>query len=153
MYGTSQKLYILVEALLYIAHHPAMQPLSGKKLSDALHVPPRYLELWMQSLVKANILRSIRGPRGGYMLALDRREIRMDDILRACAAEQEQDMPPSSIQKTLVRPLFLHAQEAYRTALAGVTLDQLCDRALVHGLSRTLALDKHYSTDRLDFSI
>ena len=154
MYATSHKLYILVEALLYIAYYPAMQPLGGKKLSSVLNIPPRYLELWMQSLVRANILRSIRGPRGGYMLARDRRDIRMDEVLRAFdhGMPKEGANPPSTVQEKIVGPMFEQAEQAYRQALSSITLEQLCDKALISGLSSSLMLERQVY-ERLDFSI
>lgn len=156
MYTISHKLYILVEALLYIAHYPAMQPLGGKKLSSALNIPPRYLELWLQSLVRAQILRSIRGPRGGYMLARDKRDIRMDEVL--LAFNQSSETPSlkatySLLQHNVIIPLFAQAEQAYLLALSTMTLEQLCDRIFVQGLSSQLVLDRHTITERLDFSI
>ena len=155
MYGTSHKLYILVEALLYIAHYPSMQPLGGKKLSTVLNIPPRYLELWMQSLVRANILRSIRGPRGGYMLARDRRDIRMDEVLLAFDHHQPKEIPsgpPSGLRQKIISPLFEQAERAYLHAFSTMTLEQLCDQAFIHGFSSSLILER-FTYERLDFSI
>ncbi|HYC94104.1 MAG TPA: Rrf2 family transcriptional regulator, partial [Sphingomicrobium sp.] len=46
-------------------------------------VPPKYLELIMLDLKKARLVRSTRGPRGGYVLACDPAAISFGDVLRA----------------------------------------------------------------------
>ena len=47
----------------------------------------------MQKLVRAGILRGVRGPRGGYLLAREKRRITVADI---CAALAEEDEIPAS---------------------------------------------------------
>jgi Rrf2 family protein len=152
---TPNKLNVLVEALLYIAHHSSMQPLGGKKLADILDVPPRYLELLLQSLVKATILRSIRGPRGGYMLARERRSIYMNEVVLAVGNEKpaKDDSRPSIAQKELVQPLFIYAHHAYLAALGEITLEDLCNKTQQMELTHLFALKKHEVPQRLDFSI
>ena len=43
----------------------------------------------LQALVRLGILKGIRGPRGGYELARERRRITADDILRAAGTVDE----------------------------------------------------------------
>src|SRR5262249_43631768 len=46
-----------------------------KEITARQGVPQRYLEQVMQQLVRAGILKGVRGPRGGYRLAPGRRRI------------------------------------------------------------------------------
>ena len=46
-------------------------------------IPDRYLEQMLTDLRKAGILRSIRGPRGGYQLARPATELTIAEIGRA----------------------------------------------------------------------
>jgi Rrf2 family transcriptional regulator, iron-sulfur cluster assembly transcription factor len=159
MHGTSQKLYVLVEALLYIAYNSTMQPLGGKKLADILDVPPRYLELLLQALVREKILRSVRGPRGGYMLARERRMIRMDDVFLAIEQdrlerhEREAPVRQSVAYEKLVMPMFEAAEAAFVAELGKVTLDDLCDKTQRMDLAHLFVFRKQESIPRLDFSI
>ena len=45
-------------------------------------IPRRYLEQVLQQLVRAGILTGVRGPRGGYRLARERRRITVGEIVR-----------------------------------------------------------------------
>ena len=47
----------------------------------------------LQALVRVGILKGIRGPRGGYELARERRRITADDILRAAGTIEDAGDP------------------------------------------------------------
>jgi Rrf2 family transcriptional regulator, iron-sulfur cluster assembly transcription factor len=154
MYATSPKLTTLVEALLYIAHHPPAQPLGGKKLAALLEVSPRYLELLLQELVKEGMLRSVRGPRGGYMLAKERSNILMSNVWLAAKEKPTTTYETTSvITEKLVNPLFERAHAAYLHALASISLEDLCQSAERQRLSSLLMLKKSPISEKLDFSI
>lgn len=155
MNSVSNKLYILVEALLYIAFNNTMQPLGGKKLASILDVSPRYLEPLLQALVRAQLLRSVRGPRGGYMLAVQAELLRMDDVLSAIEQDRpDKHMPEfSQANRQLVQPLFAHARNAYLEALGGITLDDLCRQATTQQLQDVFACSKKNDEPKLSYSI
>ena len=46
------------------------------------------LEQVLQQLVRADILRGVRGPRGGYRLARERRRISLGEVVRVLLNEQ-----------------------------------------------------------------
>ena len=56
----------------------------------------------LQTLVRANILKGVRGPRGGYELARERRRITAGDIVRAAMQESEEETPPPMPRSRLV---------------------------------------------------
>ena len=58
-------------------------PVSAKALAARHNLPPRHLETVLQALVRHGILKGVRGPRGGYELARERRRITAGDIVRA----------------------------------------------------------------------
>jgi Rrf2 family transcriptional regulator, iron-sulfur cluster assembly transcription factor len=155
MLGISQKLYVLVEALIFIAYNGESNPLGGKKLAAILHVPPRYLEPLLQALVRAQILRSTRGPRGGYMLARERRQISLDEVLLAMELmRHDKDAPLrfSHANETLVQPLFAHARGAYIHELGRYTLEDICAMVQEAELTSTFVVQDHDDV-RYDFSI
>ena len=56
--------------------------MQSQDIARRLVLPRRYLEQVMQQLVRAGILRGVRGPRGGYRLARDRRRVSVGDVVR-----------------------------------------------------------------------
>ena len=69
----TKKLMFAIEAVLDIAYHASDLPVQSKEIADRQGIPRRYLEQVLQQLVHAEILRGVRGPRGGYRLAKERR--------------------------------------------------------------------------------
>jgi Rrf2 family protein len=52
------------------------------RIAQTQRVPPKYLELIMVELKKAGLVKSTRGPRGGYVLAREPGEISFGSIVR-----------------------------------------------------------------------
>jgi Rrf2 family protein len=71
-----------VRALFDIALHADEGPTQIKDISVRQAIPPRFLEQIFQDLRRAGIVTSRRGPRGGYQLARDPRDIRIGDVVR-----------------------------------------------------------------------
>jgi Rrf2 family iron-sulfur cluster assembly transcriptional regulator len=70
-----------MHGILYLAQkdRSVVTPLS--EISDAQAIPEKFLAKIFQSLSKAGIVRSHRGVRGGFTLAMDPREIKVKDVL------------------------------------------------------------------------
>ena len=54
-----------------------------REVADREHISQKYLEQLVRPLMKADLLKSVRGKGGGYMMAKDPAEVRAGDILRA----------------------------------------------------------------------
>jgi Rrf2 family protein len=106
---------------------------SAKALAARHSLPARHLEPVLQALVRMGILRGIRGPRGGYELARERRRITADDILRAAGTIEEAGDPPatagSALLKDVVLPAVGQAERAFSVALNRISLDELVRKA------------------------
>ena len=63
--------------------------MSLKDIADKEQLPIKYLEKIMALLVKANLVKSIRGKDGGYTLAKDASEYSIGEILRASEGNLE----------------------------------------------------------------
>ena len=96
------------------------RPIQEKALAMHLQVAERYLEPLLQALVRHTILKSTRGPRGGYDLAREERRITADDIVRAASTLTDRDWTPlaDSALLTSVMPLLGQAEHAFSDALA-----------------------------------
>ena len=67
----------------YIARHQKDGIVLSQTISKEYKIPLEYLLKIMQQLVRANILRSKRGPRGGFTLARTTNKITLLDIIEA----------------------------------------------------------------------
>ena len=129
----SHRSVLALAAVVDIAVHARPLPVAAKTLAARHNLPPRHLETVLQALVRHGILKGVRGPRGGYELARERRRITAADVVRAAmtAAGEEPGAPPPSsrLVEVVVAPVVQQAEEAFLAALAAVTVEDLCQRA------------------------
>ena len=111
--------------------HHRDRPVSAKSLAERHDLPARHLEPVLQALVRDGILKGIRGPRGGYQLARERRRITADDILRAAGTieEDETARSGSNLLNDVVRPAVAQAEKAFSLALSHINIEDLTRRA------------------------
>jgi Rrf2 family protein len=113
-----------------VALHGSERPVSARKLAARHNLPTRHLEPVLQALVHEGIFNGVRGPRGGYELARERKRISVADILRAAGSIQdEDDVPASRILEQAVLPALADAERAFATALGRLSLDDITRRA------------------------
>ena len=72
-----------VRAMLDLALQPTGEPTLIKDISKRQGISDLYLEQLFNRLKTAGLLRSIRGPKGGFMLNKPAAEIKLIDILEA----------------------------------------------------------------------
>jgi Rrf2 family transcriptional regulator, iron-sulfur cluster assembly transcription factor len=121
---------LALAAVADIAIHARPQPVAAKALAARLDLPPRHLETLLQALVRANILKGLRGPRGGYELTRERRRITAAEILRAVMEDPEPAPDKEgALVADVVVPLIAGAEKAFLAQLEKVTIDDLCRRA------------------------
>jgi len=70
-------------AVGYIAKHKEKPIILSQSISKEYNIPLEYLLKILQQLVRANVLRSKRGPRGGFNLAKPAKKITMLEIIEA----------------------------------------------------------------------
>ncbi|AWN40406.1 Rrf2 family transcriptional regulator [Methylobacterium durans] len=123
------RLRLATAAVIDIALHARPQPVNARVLSARHGLPPRHLETVLQALVRHGLLKGVRGPRGGYELARERRRISVGDIARAAGSLEEEDGATSSPMGAIVEPTIRAAQAAFLSALDAVTVEDLCRQA------------------------
>ena len=93
---------LAIAAVIDIALQARSGPVAAKALASRHRLPPRHLEPVLQALVSHGILKSVRGPRGGYELAREWSRITADEILRAAGTvddiESQADRPIEAAQ-------------------------------------------------------
>lgn len=128
----SKKQFYAVEAVLYIACHGKTQPIASRELAEKQDLPPRYLEHVLQTLVHTGILRSVRGPQGGYLLGRERRRLTLRDIIDTLSVEEPTlgDCPPATPLGTrILWPVCTKSAETMLAQLAEIDLATLCEQA------------------------
>lgn len=151
MLDPTKKLVYAVETVVDIAYNGGSEPLRSREIAKRQGVPPRYLEQVMQRLVHAGVLRGVRGPRGGYLLARERRRITLGQIARVVRELENMDeIEPSDggseMANQVLRPIWNEMREEMINRLDKITIEDLCCQA--SGLSIVRISDK-----KLDYTI
>jgi len=123
-----------IEAVLDIAYHSSAEPVQSRDITRRQGIPRRYLEQALQHLVRNGLLIGVRGPRGGYRLARERRRITIGDIVRVVSEMESnnqliEDTPGSELGHKVVRPLWLDLRNEMMARLDKMSVDDLCSHA------------------------
>ncbi|MBM3616966.1 MAG: Rrf2 family transcriptional regulator [Alphaproteobacteria bacterium] len=137
-----RKLYYAVEAVVYIAYHSDKTPISSRDIARMQGLPARHLEQIMQKLVHGKVLRGMRGPKGGYVLAKSAKSITLAEI---CYLVNDEDIIQSTPQTTdignhIVRPFWSNLHNEIAAKLDGIDIASLCAEAVEKKLPKLTAL-------------
>jgi Rrf2 family iron-sulfur cluster assembly transcriptional regulator len=140
-----------LRALFDIAYHSAGLSTQVKDISARQAISPRYIEQIFQKLKRAGIVRSVRGPSGGYYLARKIDEITVGDVVRAtegpvelvhCSGTKTKPTKQCGrILKCPVKDVWTEASSRLMAYLDSITLQDLCKAAQLKGVERLI--DKH----------
>jgi Rrf2 family protein len=97
------------------------------------------LEQALQHLARDNILIGVRGPRGGYRLARERRRISVADVIRVVQViekneNKDDELLESDLGRKVVQPLWSELQVEMTARLEDLSIDDLCTRAKDEGV-------------------
>ncbi len=122
---------LAIAAVVDVALNARGRPVSARKLAQRHNLPSRHLEPVLQALVHEGIFHGIRGPRGGYELARERKRISVADMLRAAGTVEEDndDRHGSRVLDEAVLPALADAERAFTTALARLNVEDIARRA------------------------
>jgi len=123
-------------ATLDIALHARARPVSSRQLAARYDLPPRRLESLLQALVRAGVLRSLRGPLGGYELARERRRLTLAEITQVALRAEAEEEGRDAVEKRLDGVLEEIEAELY-ARLERISLDDLAARAARIGYGAT----------------
>ncbi len=134
-----------LRALFDIAYNSGNLPAQIQDISRRQEISPRYLEQIFQSLKKAGILKSKRGPQGGYCLSRSSDEITVRDIITATEGDLAlvDCVSPKRKKKECVfngccvtQTIWEEASAKLNDYFATLTLKSLCERGQAMGLKR-----------------
>jgi Rrf2 family protein len=134
---------------------PAGEPISSGRLAELYKLPPAYLNKQLQCLVRAGVLQSVSGPRGGFqlarrpdrisvldvVLAIEGRELafRCEGIMGKCPGG---DADEDYLRSCIISQSMRQAELAWRTELARQTvagIAQSLERRFPEARATTLA--------------
>ncbi len=140
-----------LRALFDIAYHSAGLSTQVKDISARQGISPRYIEQIFQKLKRAGIVKSVRGPSGGYYLARTPEEIKVGDVIRATEGNidlvfclNHNKSATKACERAVhcvARDIWLEASTRLMAYLDSVTLQDLCRQAQQKGIERLI--DKH----------
>ncbi len=140
MFDQSEKLQVAIEAVLYIALNGIDGPVQSRDITRRQSIAPRYLEPILQRLGRAGVVEGIRGPKGGYRLARERRRVTVGEIVRTIL---DSEQPPgerrhalqSDLGQHVVGPFWTQCEQEFLAQLDQLTVEELCRRARAAGLA------------------
>ena len=133
---------VAVSVMLDVAFHGGRAAtVSAADIAERLGLARRGMEPLLQTLSRAGLLESVRGPRGGYRLGRPRRDITLADIVAAAVADDAEptDGPSGRLQTAVIDRLWAELEEQARAQMAALTLDDLIRRAAAAGMRRPAA--------------
>ncbi len=119
---------------LHLARKNSAGPVTGREIAENEKLPSDYVEQIMLRLRRAEIVKSTRGAKGGYMLARSPEEISVKDVLQAselatfdlhCISHPVNEERCSDSGDCSIRPVWVLLQQRIDEVLAGVRLSDL----------------------------
>ncbi|MCM2356867.1 MAG: Rrf2 family transcriptional regulator [Geobacteraceae bacterium] len=135
-----------LRALFDIAYNSGNLPAQIQDISRRQDISPRYLEQIFQGLKKVGILKSKRGPQGGYFLTRSPEEITVKDIVIAteggmalvdCVSSKRKKKNACTFEGCCVtQTVWDEATARLNDYFATLTLKTLCEKGQAMGLKR-----------------
>jgi Rrf2 family protein len=124
-----------VRAIIELAQNDSNKPLQLKIIAQRQDISVKYLEQLMAVLRSAGFVRSIRGSKGGYVLAKAPNQIKLNDVLHrlegtvATVECVEHEDYCSRSADCAARYLWTQVEQAIDNVLGAITLQDLVDKA------------------------
>ncbi len=116
--------------MIDIAHYGNNEPLPLTQVAKRQDVSLNYLEQLAIKLKKAGLLRSVKGPGGGYILAKDQHDITVYEMLHCLESDlsvsgTQEEAKQSGVLRMLKSQLWDELDARNQEFLRGVTLADL----------------------------
>jgi Rrf2 family transcriptional regulator, iron-sulfur cluster assembly transcription factor len=130
-----------VTAMLDLAFHSQIKPVTLTDIAARQTISLSYLEQLFSRLRRANMVKGIRGPGGGYTLAGEASGINIADIIAAVdepldATKCGGEANCQKEQACLTHDLWMGLSEQIRDYLKGITLAHLLEKHRVQEIAK-----------------
>lgn len=139
MHSIRERTAIALVIMLDVAFHGATErPVSTIEIAGRSSLARRGLEPILQSLARAGLLQGVRGPHGGYRLAMPAREILLADICRIAMHDSPHavDRRQGALFNTVIRPFLDQMDGLLVHEYSKLTLQDFVRQAEMRGLDR-----------------
>lgn len=125
-----------LRAMVDLAEHEAGKAIPIRKISERQNISEQYLEQLFATLRKAELVKSVRGAHGGYMLNHEAEDISVAAILTTlegpiapvdCVIE---DDFCNYVDKCVIHGLWSELADAINSVIKNMTLADLRDKAI-----------------------
>ncbi len=124
-----------LKGLLFLAHRPQGETFKVGEIAESESLPAHFLGKIFQRLTQANILRSKRGPGGGFFLLRPAEKIRLCEVMETLSEVEFQDRPCllglgpcGTVQNCPVHDIVKQAEDEIHTLTRKTTLRDLKKR-------------------------
>ena len=123
-----------IRAILELAENYGKGPLQLRVIAHSQEISVKYLEQLMAILKSAGFVRSIRGSKGGYILANAPNQIKLSDVFNALEGPivttecLENNSYCNRVADCVARQVWAEVQQAIMTVLQAKTLQDLVDK-------------------------
>lgn len=129
-----RRLYSAIDILAYVSLNSSVTPVSSKAIADETGFGLRYVEQILQILVKATILKGVRGINGGYLISKDRRKIKLGDVYKAVLSLKipKKDLNFSENSRDIVLEINENINLQIEKYLNEITLEDIYNKFLTN---------------------
>jgi Rrf2 family transcriptional regulator, iron-sulfur cluster assembly transcription factor len=119
---------------LHLARRSDDGPVTGRDIAAQERLPADYVEQILLRLRRADVIKSVRGARGGYMLARPSSEITIRDVIHAseletfdlhCVSHPVEEERCAASHNCSIRPIWVMLQQKIDDVLDSVHLSDL----------------------------
>lgn len=120
-------------ALLELANcYQTGDSLQIRQIAALQDIPNRYLEQLLATLRRGGLIKSIRGAKGGYVLARDPRKITILDAFNCIEGADSmmptEDTSSKTAESEVIYEVWQEARQAANSVLQKYSLQDLCER-------------------------
>ncbi|MCK5786155.1 MAG: Rrf2 family transcriptional regulator [Candidatus Sabulitectum sp.] len=129
----SEAASIAMHALILLAEKQGEQ-LSNRRIAEAFNISANHSSKVLQRLIKGGFVNAVRGPGGGYSLAVDPEEVSLLDVYKAVDGEPDCGNclfgrgKHCSLDTCLFSEMISDAEKLIQKHLGSVTLAYYMDR-------------------------
>ena len=115
-------------------------PLQSREIARRQNIPDRYLEQLLATLKRGGLIRSQRGVNGGYLLAIEPRQVSVLDVVQCVDGSQANEAIDSSngngnsneltttVECLIVHEVWGEAQTAMESTLSQYSLKDIMEK-------------------------
>ena len=133
-----------LRAVLKLTVSDQGKPISIRELSEKEEISPEFLEQIFFRLRKSGIIKSTRGPGGGFQINQDPKTVSVKDIFDAvgeeisltpCTSETDPRSPCTRSKRCIAHNMWVETAEYINSYFEGISIQDILDKNVELGFS------------------